>query len=339
MARTVLLTGITGFLGTHIAAQLLQEGYRVRGSLRTPARSAEVVAALEAAGAPVDELEFVQLDLLRDAGWADAAAGCEAVLHVASPFITGTPKHPSDLIDPAVQGTRRAVSAALEADVERLVVTSSIAAVMQPSGPLPPVLGAEHMTDPEGRGVTSYSASKVLAEREAWDLARAAGAQDRLTVINPGTVLGPLLSEDAGTSAEIIARLMRGELPMLPDLQLPWVDVADVADAHVAALLSDEAAGTRVPLSSDTISLAEIGRGLREALPAAARKVPRRTLPTPLARTVGQVVGDLRTNKAFLGVPRRFDQAPAQQLLGRPLRPIPEAVEATARSLVERGLV
>ncbi|MGO2111808.1 MAG: NAD-dependent epimerase/dehydratase family protein, partial [Pseudoclavibacter sp.] len=340
---TVLVTGITGFIGGYVAAELLNRGYAVRGSLRSRGRANEVRAALEHAGVSAETIasrvSFVELDLLRDEGWDDAVSGCRFVAHVASPFITGRPKHPDDLIRPAVEGTRRAVTAALRSGVERIVVTSSVAAVQQGRGAESRTLSAGDWTDPDGPNVTAYAKSKVFAEREAWAIAGAEGSTDRVAVINPGTVLGPLLSDDPGTSVGVLLRLIDGELPALPDLRLPWVDVRDIAEAHAAAFTDPAAAGARTIVTSDSISLIDIAAMIRERTPELAGRVPTRALPNGLAKTVGMFVPDLRANRTFIGAQRSFDHAPAEALLGHARRPIPEAVEATVRSLAVRGLV
>lgn len=221
MTDTVLVTGVSGFIGGHVAAELLRRGYAVRGSVRTPSRAEEVRAAVAAAGADDRGLEFRRLDLLSDESWTDAAAGCRFVVHVASPIVSAMPEDPEELIRPAVEGTRRAIGAALRAGAERVVVTSSLGAVQQARVPREHVYTAADWTHPDGRGVNAYTASKVRAERAAWDLADRSGAHDRLAVINPGAVIGPLLSDDPGTSVTAIQQIMSGALPMIPDLRLP----------------------------------------------------------------------------------------------------------------------
>lgn len=339
MTDTVLVTGVSGFIGGHTAAQLLRRGYAVRGSVRSPARAAEVRAAMAAGGADDALLEVVQLDLLSEEGWAAATAGCRFVLHVASPFVTRKPKDPEELIRPAVEGTTRAMEAALDAGVERVVVTSSLAAVQFAPARSDHVFTASDWTPLDRRGLGAYVMSKVRAERAAWDIADRRGARDRLAVINPGAVIGPLLSGDPGTSVSAIQQIMAGALPMIPDLRLPWVHVRDVADAHIEAMTSETAGADRTIVATDPSSLADVAAVLRERLPEASGKIPTRAMPTWLTWAASVFEPQLRDNRWLIGSAQRFDHDPAEALLGRPLHSIPETIEETGRSLAERGLV
>lgn len=339
MGDTVLVTGISGFLGGHAALDLLLKGFTVRGSLRSMARADEIRAGLAQAGADVSRLEFCALDLLRDDGWSAAVEGCRYVQHTASPFVLTMPKDENDLIRPAVEGTRRAVRSALEGGVEHLVITSSVAAIDGGHKHYDRELGPTDWTDIDGPRVTAYTKSKTLAEREAWTLVEQVGARTRLSMINPGTMLGPLHSDDPGTSAVVIQRMLQGAMPMLPNLILPYVDVRDVAEAHVAAMTAPMASGTRTIVTNPALPLFEIAEILRQRLGASAGKVPTRRMPTWLANIFALFDASLRDGKTYLGIPRRYDASGARALLGRSLRPTAGAVEATARSLIERGLV
>lgn len=339
MEATVLVTGISGFIGGHIAAELLRRGYAVRGAVRSPARGPQVHAAMAAAGADDTLLELCRLDLLSDEGWTAATAGCRFVLHVASPFVTTKPKDPDELVRPAVQGTTRALNAALDADVERVVVTSAGATVQFAPAPRGHVFTAADWTPPDRRGLNAYTVSKVLAERAAWDIAGRRGARDRLAVINPGAVIGPLLSDDPGTSVGAIQQIMAGALPMIPDLRLPWVHVRDIADAHIAAMTSPSAGASRTIVATDPFSLIDVAAVLRERLPEASAKMPARAMPTWLTWVASLFQPDLRDNRWLIGSTQRFERGPAEALLGRPLHPVPDTIEETGRSLAARGLV
>lgn len=339
MTDTVLVTGVSGFIGGHVATELLRRGYAVRGSIRTPSRAEEVRAAVRTGGVDDAGLELRTLDLVSDEGWTDAAAGCRFVVHVASPFVSTMPKDPDELIRPAVEGTRRAIHAALRAGVERIVVTSSLATVQDAPAPRDHVYTAADWTRPDDRRVNAYTASKVQAERAAWELVDRHGTRTQLAVINPGAVIGPLLSDDPGTSVTAIQQIMSGALPMIPDLRLPWVSVQDVAAAHVEAMTSATAAGNRTIVATDPSSLIEVAAVLRERLPDASRKMPRRSMPTWFTWAASAFEPQLRDNRALIGLTRRFDHRPAEVLLGRPLASIPDTIEQTGRSLAERGLI
>jgi nucleoside-diphosphate-sugar epimerase len=335
----VLLTGISGFLGGHVALALLQKGFAVRGSLRDVSAGDKVRAAFVAAGADVSALEFCRLDLLDDRGWTEAAADCRFLQHVASPFVLTMPKDENELIRPAVEGARRAVRAALDAGHERIVMTSSLAAIDGGHANYDRALTIDDWTVVDGPLVTAYSKSKTLAEREAWSLVAKAAARDRLAIINPGTMLGPLLDDDPGTSAAVVQRLLKGEMPMIPDLILPYVDVRDVADAHVAAMTDPAAGGHRHIVTNQAEPLHDIAETLRREVPAYAGKVPTRQLPSWLAGLLAVFDKSLRDSRTYLGIRRSYDGRSGETLLGRPLASTKNALLATAHSLIERKLV
>ena len=338
MEKVALVTGVSGFLGGHVALQLLASGYRVRGTVRDPAKADKVTATLRRAGADTSGLEFATLDLLADDGWAEAATGCDAVIHTASPFVTTMPRNPDDLIRPAVEGTRRAVEAALAANVRRVVLTSSIAAIVYGHPRAKRTFDERDWTDLGAPDTTAYRSSKTLAEAEAWALMDAAGRRGDLAVINPGTILGPLLDDDPGTSGAIIAQMIRGRVPAAPRMTLEWVDVRDVAAAHVAAIDGPDAGGNRHIVSGDALSLMEIAGIISETLPVYRRKLPKFQMPDWLTRLAARFDPALKDAEAELGPSKRTDKRAAERLLGRALITARDAVAATARSAVANGI-
>ena len=340
MADLVVLTGISGFLGGHVGLELLKQGYAVRGSVRDLSRADKVRATLKANGADTTQLEFVALDLTSDAGWTEAMRGARYLQHTASPFVTRMPKDRDELIVPAVDGTRRALEAALAANVERIVVTSSMAATSYGHDPkrTAPFTGAD-WTNLNGRTINAYVESKTLAEKEAWTIMDTAGRHDDLVVINPNFIMGPLLDEDPGTSAGLISRLMDGTTPAAARLYFPVVDARDVAAAQVKAMVTPEAGGHRFAMGGRTLSFLELANLIRETLPEFSKKLPSREVPDWLVRLVSLVHPDLRGNAGEIGVVRRTDSSEVENLLGRPLIPADDAVIATARTLVEKGVV
>lgn len=342
MADTVLVTGISGFIGGHVARVLLDAGYRVRGSLRSPALAEPVRQALSTATASgiADRLEFVTLDLADDRGWREAAAGCRYIQHVASRLTIDLPKHKDEMIVPAVEGTRRALTAGLEAGVERIVVTSSIAAVAygHPPERTEPFTAAD-WSRTEGADVTAYTESKTRAELEAWSIMETAGRRGDLAVINPSVVLGPLLDADPGVSAALVKRLLDGSVPAVPRIYLGIIDVRDVAALHVRAMEAPEAGGKRFLASAGTLSMMEGADALRPVFPALAGKMPRFQLPDWVVRAFAWTDRNMRDNIHALGVRRTIDSGAAEALLGRPLIAPRIALLATAQSLVERRLV
>jgi nucleoside-diphosphate-sugar epimerase len=333
--QLVLVTGGSGFIGAHCIRRLHEDGYRVRTTVRSLSREPEVRSM--AGDGP---LEMVAADLNEDAGWADAVAGCDFVLHVASPFPLGQPKHEDELIVPARDGALRVLRAARDAGVRRVVLTSSFAAIGYGHGHPDTVYDETSWTDVDGPGVSAYAKSKTLAERAAWDFVEGDGGELELAVVNPVAVLGPLLGPDASTSIELVKRLIDGSMPGTPKVAYGIVDVRDVADLHVRAMAAPEAAGERfLALGEDFRWISELGEWLREARPERAKKIPKRELPSLLVRVASRFDGSLRQITPELGVRKRATNEKARRLLAWSPRSDREAVTATAESLIALGLV
>ncbi len=339
MADTVLVTGVSGFLGGHVALTLLKAGYAVRGSIRSLDRSAKVQATLARAGGDISRLDFVALDLLGDEGWGAAMAGVRYLQHTASPFVIKQPRDRNELIRPAVEGTRRALEAALHAKVERIVLTSSMAAIMYGHDPRRSApFTASDWTDVSARDVTAYTESKVRAEKEAWSIMDGAGRHDSLVSINPGTIFGPLLDDDPGTSIGLLKRMFDGSLPMTARFYSLITDVRDVAEAHVKAMTAPDAAGKRFPMGAGALSLMEIANVLRPALPDRASKLPRVEAPDWLVRIFGFLDSEARGNMGELGIKKTADSSAAEAMIGHRLISAEDATVAAARSLIEQGV-
>ncbi len=330
-ADLVLVTGGSGYLGSRCIATLLDHGYRVRTTVRSAAKEQEVRDLVVAGGHEPDGVEIVHADLMSDAGWDAAVAGCRYVLHVASPFPTHVPKDPQELIGPAKEGTLRVLRAAAAAGVERVVVTSSFAAVGYGHGPTGRAFTEQDWTDLSGRvPVAPYPTSKTLAERAAWDFVQD-HPETELVVVNPVAILGPPLGKDSGTSVELVERLMKG-MPGVPDVSFGVVDVRDVADLQVRAMTNPAAAGQRfLAIAGDFLTLREFSQALRDGLGESARKVPTRVLPNWLVKVVGRfdpAVGQIVTE---LGDHKNATSAKAQEVLGWSPRPARETIVDTGR--------
>jgi nucleoside-diphosphate-sugar epimerase len=336
---TVLVTGGTGFLGGWCGAELVRRGYSVRTTIRDLRRADDVRASFAAAGVQDGErLSILAADLGADDGWAEAVAGCDYVLHVASPFPPAQPKDPDELIVPARDGALRVLRASLEAGVRRVVMTSSVAAVRhgRPASAAEPYNETD-WTDPNDGRRTPYVRSKTIAERAAWDHARAQGAESRLAVVNPGAIIGPVLSNDRSYSLQVIERLLNG-MPAMPRLGFVFVDVRDVADLHIRAMTAPAAGGERFLAVDRFLWMADVGRILRERLGPAAVKVPTRVAPDLLIRLMGIFDPSVRSIVSDLGQSSSYTANKAETTLGWEPRPIEDSIADTAQSLIERGL-
>lgn len=331
----VLVTGGTGFLGGWCVASLLERGFDVRTTVRDLEREQAVRGAVAAAGiGPGTRLKVFAADLTSDAGWAEAVAGCRYVLHVASPFPPTQPKNPDELIVPARDGALRVLRAALDAGVERVAMTSSIAAVRsdRESSEAAPYTEAD-WTDGDDVSRTPYVRSKALAERAAWEHVRTAGAEDRLAVINPGAIIGPALNDDHSYSLQAIQRLLTG-MPAAPRLGFSFVDVRDVADLHIRAVSDPAGGGERFIATDRFLWVSDVAAILRERLGDAANKVPTRVAPNMLIRALALFDGSLRSVVGDLGQKSWVSSEKARTTLGWKTRPLEDSIEDCARSLV-----
>lgn len=335
MTGTVLVTGGSGYIAGFLIRQLIEQGWTVNTTIRSLGREADVRGWLDVDNS---RLHFFAADLMNDAGWAQAMAGCSHVAHVASPLPMHAPKNDDELIVPARDGALRAVRFAKAAGVKRLVMTSSVAAISYGQR------GKTRFTEADWTDVTSpdayaYVKSKTIAERAARDWVAAEGDGLEFCTVNPALVLGPLLSPDFSTSLEAIKKLLEGSMPGLPDIGFGIVDVRDVADMHVRCLTAPNMAGERFIASGPFTKLTEVAAILKGGLGEQGRKVPTRRLPSWLVRifakfdpVVGQIVGEL-------GNVREQDASHARAVLGWMPRPAADSILDTARSLIAHGVV
>ncbi len=341
MAQRVLVTGGSGFIGAHCILQLLDAGYEVRTTVRNLQREGDVRAMLAEGGAqPGGRLTFAAADLERDAGWPEAIAGCEYVLHVASPLPPSVPKDENELIKPAREGTLRVLRASRDAGVKRVVVTSSFAAIGYGHKEREKAFDETDWTDADAEGLQPYHKSKTLAERAAWDFTRKEGQGLELSVVNPVGVFGPVLGPDYSASILLVQRLMDGALPGCPQLYFGVVDVRDVADLHLRALRHPAANGERfLAVAGDFISMAGIAKVLKRHMGAAAKRVPTRELPNWVVRLAALRDPAVKVISPELGKKKNGSNEKARRLLGWTPRSSEEAVVATAESLLRLGLL
>ena len=339
--KTVLVTGVTGFVAKHIVLELLRKGYRVIGSLRSDSRREEVRAAVRphlGPGGELDErLDFVTLDLDGDDGWTDAMSGADVLMHTASPLPMAQPRDENELVRPAVNGTLRALRAAHAAGIWRVVLTSSSGAVTN----VPPEIRKERFdeedwSDPSWPRITPYLKSKTLAERAAWDFVEDSAPGMELTVINPCLILGCPLDDRYGTSLRVIERLLRGKDPLLPNVGMSIVDVEDVARMHVRAITEPRTVGKRIIGAAGFMWLTEMARTLKDSYPQS--RVALRTAPDLAIRLVGLFDRQIQSIVPLLSRRQELANARARELLDMDFIPAADSLRATARYIMERGL-
>lgn len=328
--QLVLVTGGSGFLGSHTIVALLDRGYRVRATVR-PGRESTVRALVGLGADSGERLSFAVTDLNSDQGWDEAMAGCHGVIHVASPFFQVPARRENELIVPAREGTLRVLRAARNAGVKRVVLTSSSEAVVHGRAPDRPYT-EEDWSNPD-HGMSSYGKSKVLAERAAWEFVSREGGPE-LAVVNPVGIYGPPLGTELSTSVDILAQMLAGRVPRLPQMGFDVVDVRDVADLHVRTLEGPGAAGQRFLATAGTTSLVEIARLLKKRLGPGASRVSDKTVPDWVMRLAGLFVPELGQVGPYLGKPRVTTAEKARRLLGWNPRSVEEAVLASAEALV-----
>jgi dihydroflavonol-4-reductase len=324
----VLVTGITGYIGQHCAAELLRQGYVVVGTIRSRPKAESTLQGI-AKVAPVDHLSFVEADLLSDKGWDEAVKGCAFVLHVASPFVLEEPKDENEMIAPAVQGTQRVIAAAQRAGVKRLVLTSSTFSII--AGKETGHYGPADWSDTDA-DIGAYAKSKTLAEHAAWKAVE--GGSMEMSVINPGAVFGPSLGAKIdGQSVSLITKMITGKIPMIPDMAMGMVDVRDVAKLHVAAMTASGAAGKRfITCTSEPVEMATVAKILRDA---GYKKVPTLKAPTFVLRLMGLVDREALGMLPFIGKKAVLDNSATLTLLNWTPSPIANALREMAATLLK----
>ena len=339
MAQTILVTGGTGYIGGELIDQLLEGGKTVHTTVRNKAKGEpRLRARWQDAG---ERLKVFEADLEADTGWAEACSGCDGVAHVASPFPLKVPKHQDELVIPAREGALRALRFAHEAGVKRFVLTSSAAAIAYGHPP-----GKGHFTEAdwtvlENPSVPPYHRSKTVAEKESREWVKDNAPDMAFCSVNPVAVLGPVVNDDLSTSIALVEKLMTGEIPAIPDVGFGIVDVRDVAKAHRLALDAphETVKDGRFAVSDKFLWMRDIADILRDRVPAYAGKVPKRGLPSIMVTLLAPFSADLKQVKTELGRTRDVSGEHASSTLGFDYIPAAESVEATARSLVEHGIV
>ena len=341
MTDTVLVTGGTGYIAQWCIVELLNRGYSVRTTIRAAVKEQGVraaVATLAGEAAHSERLTFALADLTDDAGWDAAVAGVDLVLHVASP-LSPPSDDPEDMIRPARDGALRVLRAATAAGsgVKRVVQTSAANAASLQSYTQQGVTDETLWTDATDPALPLYRRSKTLAERAAWDFMADYDGPTTFATVLPGAVFGPILSADNIGSAAVIQRMLRGRPPLLPRIGFEVIDVRDLVDLHLRAMIAPEAAGQRFLGTGDFLWMTQIAAELRAELGAAARKVPTRRVPDFVVRLLARRDASLAEIAPALGRRNTHSTEKARTLLAWSPRSGREAVLACAESLVAHG--
>jgi len=337
----VLVTGLSGYLGSYVALNLLTRGFEVRGTVRSEAKEHSAKTTIQSAGVQFDDanLTFVVADLTSDSGWAEATSRCDYVIHVASPFGIPT-RSDDDLIIPAVEGTKRVLKFSRDAGVRRTVITSSFGAIGYGHPPNKTRFDEKDWTRENTPGLSAYIRSKTLAERAAWEFEQHGATGMEISVINPTGIFGPVLGPDMSASLQIVKSLLEGKVPACPNIYFGVADVRDVAELHVRAMLCPKAPGQRyICVSGDCIPLIEVARILRSNLGEKAKRVPRRAMPNWVVRLLANWRPDLRATVENVGKIRNASNAKAREELEWTPRSATETIIDTAESMFKLDLI
>ncbi|MEO0339673.1 MAG: aldehyde reductase [Bacteroidota bacterium] len=337
--KKVLLTGVTGFLGSHTTIQLLNKGYQVLGTLRSISRAEEIKSVIAQHTDQIKNLSFAEADLMNEEVWGQLMDGVDYVQHIASPFPRNLPKNDDELIIPARKGTLSVLEAAAKNGVKRVVLTSSSGAIVYgKSGNKSKTYTEEDWTDFNNKkDSTPYFRSKTIAEKAAWDFIEQDQSGMELASVCPGAILGPVLEKDFGTSANIVIKTVDGSAPGLPNIGFDTVDVRSVADLLIRAMESPKAANQRYVGSAGFLKFSEVANILRKAYPN--RKVPKITLPNFAVRLFSNIDPSLKPILIDLGIERKVDNTKAKTQLGWDPISNEEAVLSCAKSIFDLGIV
>lgn len=334
--KKVFVSGGSGYIALHCIARLIQKGYFVKTSIRSLSRKQEVIDSISKVVDCDGKLEFCQLDLLKDDGWNDALDECEYVLHTASPVSLLLSNNPDDLIKPAVNGLERCLNSAVKNNIKRFVMTSSFSAIG--AGSKEKELDDTNWTDLNNLNISPYDISKTKAEMFLWEYVSKLDKSKNIEVcsINPVIVVGPSLSKDVGVSNTVVKKLLDGSSPMVPKFGVNLVDVKDVADMHIEAMINPKAAGKRFLLSSESLWFTEVSNILRLNN---FNKAPKFTAPNFLVKILAIFDKELKIVLFYLGFKNTLYSNNAKKILNWKPKKVDQALIDTAKQLYELGIL
>jgi dihydroflavonol-4-reductase len=335
----VLVTGGTGFVGSHAIIALIKAGHTVHATVRDLRRKTDILSVLRSENVNAErKIEVFACDLTNDMGWAEAVRGCDFVLHIASPFPSGPVKDENDLIVPAREGALRVLRFARDANVKRVVMTSSFAAIGYGYPEKVRTFTEADWTQTDSK-IAPYIKSKAVAERAAWDFIRVEGGPLELTTICPTGIFGPVLSSDLSSSIEIVRGMLKGQMPACPKLYFGIVDVRDVVDLHVAAMTSPLAKGERfIATSGGAYSLFDVAKVLRNNLGDDAKLAPKWELPSWFVQMAAKITPKFKGFLNDLDIKRTPSNQKTIDVFSWEFRSMEQSITDTGRSLVTRGL-
>jgi len=340
-SETVLVTGGSGFVAMHIILQLLQKGYHVKTTVRSLKSKDKIIDALKANGITnTENLSFAETELTKDDNWATAMEGCYYVLSVASPVFFEIPNDENEAIRPAVEGIKRILKFAKNADVKRVVMTSNFGAVGFSQTDNNRETTEADWTDPNLKGLSVYEKSKTLAEMAAWDFVKKEGGKLEFATINPVAIFGPSLNEHISGSLDIVKHLLDGTMNPVPPIPLNLVDVRDVADLHIRAMESPKANGQRFIATADgQISIPEIAKFLIKTNPEITSKVSTKSIPVFAVKLASLFNAKAKEGVMFMNMNRKVSNAKARKLLDwKPIGTNEEIILASVDSMKKYGI-
>ena len=330
----VLVTGATGYIGLHCIHQLLNQGYSVNGSVRSPDRKDEIINALKDHNTSTEHLNIFTMNLTEDAGWDEGMAGCDYLLHVASP-ISLERTDEEYFIKPAIDGVNRALSFAKKYGVKKVVLTSSVAAIFD-TMEKKNIYDESDWSDPDNPHISAYSKSKTLAERAAWEFLENENHPFELAVINPALVVGASISGDIGESNKAVAMVAGGKMPVAVPLMFGYVDVRDVAAAHILAMQTPSSNGERFALVEKDLWYKDVAKILRDN---GFNKAPTFGVPVWLAKILANFNKELKLTLPYLGRKRSIKSTKAREVLGWNPRSAEESILDIAKQMKDLGML
>jgi dihydroflavonol-4-reductase len=330
----VLVTGATGYIGLHCIHQLLNQGYAVNGSVRSPDRKDEIINSLKNHNTSTEHLNLFTFDLTDDAGWDEGMEGCDYLLHVASPISLDRTDE-DYFVKPAIDGVNRALSFAKKHNVKKVVLTSSVAAIFD-TLEKKTHFDESDWSDPDNPAISAYSKSKTLAERAAWDFLKNEGHPFELAVINPALVVGASISGDIGESNKAVEMVASGRMPVAVPMMFGYVDVRDVAAAHILAMQTPASNGERFALVEKDLWYTDVAKILREN---GFDKAPTMGIPVWLAKILANFNKELKLTLPYLGRTRSIKNTKAREILGWNPRPAEESILDIANQMKDLGIL